>query len=360
LTLYSPFALESLHGIGIMSGTSHDGLDLAYCIFRHDDGRWSYDIINSKTIPYSETWKTCLLGLTEADKETIRSADQELGNYIGEAIRAFIDTHSLKVDFIASHGHTIFHDPSNKITLQIGAGEKIASLCGIVVINDFRSADVFLGGQGAPLVPLGDRLLFSEYDYCLNLGGIANISYEHLGQRIAFDICPANMVLNMLAEKVGMPFDDKGKMAESVTIIPSLLNELESLPFYSLQGPRSLGREWVLDNIFPKLEEYRDQNIMDLLACFTEHIALRIASVLSDNGKSMLVTGGGAYNEFLIKRMLHHSRVDIHIPDEIIIDYKEAMIFAFLGLLRLKGIDNVLGSVTGAGRDHCAGEITRP
>ncbi len=352
--------MKEYHGIGIMSGTSHDGLDLAYCIFRNKDSKWSFEIERAETIPYSPAWKTRLLGLPETDAATLKAADTDLGEYIGEAVLTFIQRHALTVDFIASHGHTIFHDPSRKITLQIGDGKRIAVICGLTVVNDFRSSDVSIGGQGAPLVPIGDRLLFSEYDYCLNLGGIANISYENQGQRNAFDICPVNMVLNMLAEKAGKPYDDKGIMAKAGTIDQHLLNKLESLAFYKLQGPRSLGREWVEKNIPPLIEEQKHQNIPDLLSTFTEHIALRISAVLCGKGKTMLVSGGGAYNDQLIDRIKQHCDVGIQIPAPLLIEYKEAMIFAFLGLLRLEGINNVLGSVTGSDRNHCAGEIIYP
>ena len=340
-----------------MSGTSLDGLDLAYCKFHQQGIEWSWEILKAVTIPYSASWKSHFLHLPAADKDTISIADIKLGEYIGKAVRAFIEKYNLKVDFIASHGHTIFHDPSNRITLQIGEGGKIAEISGLKVINDFRSKDISMGGQGAPLVPLGDRLLFPEYDYCLNLGGIANISFERADQRIAFDICPVNIVLNMLAEKTGIPFDDKGKLAARGTILPLLLKKLESLSFYSLQGPRSLGREWVEENITPIMALGQ---IPDLMSTFTEHIALRISSVAKGKGTNMLVTGGGALNTYLMERIKAKCETDIVVPEKSLIDYKEAMIFAFLGLLRLEGINNILGSVTGSGQDHCAGTIYYP
>jgi len=340
-----------------MSGTSLDGLDLAYCIFRYKDNNWSYKIEKAETIAYNSAWEDRLLCLPGTDTSTIQAADIDLGEYIGKAVHEFIKRHALAVDFVASHGHTIFHEPSRKITLQIGNGERIAAICGQTVVNDFRSMDVSMGGQGAPLVPIGDRLLFNEYDYCLNLGGIANISYEDQGQRVAFDICPVTMVLNMLAGKLGMPYDYKGKMAKSGSVVQSLLDELESLAFYKLRGPRSLGREWVEENVFRLIEEQKLRNIPDLLSTFTEHVALRISAVCSQKDNSLMITGGGAFNDYLIDRIKYHFAGSIHLPGSSIIEYKEAMIFAFLGLLRLEGINNVLGSVTGSGRDHCAGEI---
>jgi len=340
-----------------MSGTSLDGLDLAYCTFNIKEGHWTYSIDKAETIPYIHEWKARLRMLHEADKETIDAADHELGDYIGHLVCKFIRQDKLNVDFIASHGHTVLHDPSAGLTLQIGSGERIADHCGFTVVNDFRSQDVKMGGQGAPLVPIGDQLLFTEFEYCLNIGGIANISHEKDGERIAFDICPANMVLNMLAEQAGMPFDDKGRMAKEGRIIKDLLDKLESNPYYKLIGPRSLGREWVEEHIFPLLKLYTDHSINDLLATFTEHIALRISAIAQGKGSSMLITGGGAFNEFLISRIKQLSDVNIHLPENLIIEYKEAMIFAFLGMLRLKGINNVLGAVTGAGKDHCSGVI---
>lgn len=350
--------LKKYTGIGIMSGTSHDGLDLACCIFTLDGNKWSFDISHAETIPYTDEWKFRLMGLTQKKGIALTEADQDLGYYIGRATHEFIKKYSLKPDFVASHGHTIFHEPDKGLTLQIGSGIKIFQEVKTKVIHDFRSSDVAMGGQGAPLVPIGDRLLFGDYDYCLNIGGIANISYEDGNQRTAFDICPANMVLNFLSEKMSKPYDDKGRIASKGSIIPALLKELEVLPYYKLSGPRSLGRERVDENIFPLLEQYKLQTAPDLLATFTEHIALRVAAASS--GKThdkMLVSGGGAYNDFLIQRMKHHCSVHIEVPDSIIIDFKEALIFAFLGMLRLEGINNVLGSVTGSGKDHCAGEV---
>ncbi len=343
-----------------MSGTSHDGLDLAYCIFSQQAEQWSFRILKAETIPYTKAWKERLLMLHKIPEDEIRMADMELGAYIGQQLKRFITEHELEVDFIGSHGHTVFHKPERKLTLQIGNGKQIAEHCGITVVNDFRSSDVNMGGQGAPLVPIGDRLLFEEYEYCLNLGGIANISFEEQGMRVAFDICPANMVLNMLAEQLGTPYDDKGALAEEGKLIPDLLAQLELLEYYQISGPRSLGREWVEKEIFPLLKTYAQFSVPDLLATFTEHIAMRIGAVLKVAGKQMLVTGGGAYNNYLISRLQCNCPVDIILPEEIIIDYKEAMIFALLGLLRIKEINNVLGSVTGAPNDHCAGEIIHP
>jgi len=341
-----------------MSGTSLDGLDLAYCNFTEDEGKWSYKIIQATTLPYSYKWKKKLINLPEQDHDIIVQTDRDLGKYIGIAVSDFIEASKLATDIVASHGHTIFHEPEKRLTLQIGDAQSILDHCGITVINDFRSSDVAMGGQGAPLVPIGDRLLFSDFDYCLNIGGFANISYEENSKRIAFDICPANMVLNHLSESIGKSFDNKGMIAAGGSIVQAMVDELEALDYYTMTGPRSLGREWVETIIFPILNKYNEHPPEDLLASFTEHIALRIAAGTGDDpNQKMLLSGGGAYNDHLVSRMKEHCRVSIVVADPLIIEFKEAMIFAFLGVLRMREEVNVLGSVTGSGKDHSAGTI---
>lgn len=342
-----------------MSGTSHDGLDLAHCSFSLEKGSWNFKINVAETIPYSDEWKQRLMALPEESNDNIKETDIELGRYIGRAVKDFIERHELSADLVASHGHTIFHDPAHKLTLQIGKGEEIASICRIKVINDFRSQDVELGGQGAPLVPIGDKMLFGDYDLCLNIGGIANISYEKDGQRLAYDICAVNMVLNKLASYSGKEYDDRGMMAAVGIVQEDMLEQLESLAYYHMTGPRSLGREWVEENIFPLLHDADETGINNLLATYTEHAAQRIAAVI-DAGKRVLVTGGGAYNDQLLKRIQTHCDAEIIVPDKLLVEFKEAMIFAFLGVLRDRGDNNVLGSVTGSGVDHSSGQIHIP
>lgn len=344
-----------------MSGTSHDGLDIAHCTFYYETSFWKFRINVAETVSYSKEWKDRLLCLANKDVEAIREADKALGNFIGQAVNSFCLKHDLNADLIASHGHTIFHEPLKKQTLQIGNGKAIAGKTGIMVVNDFRSRDVELGGQGAPLVPIGDKLLFGEFDYCLNIGGIANISYESSGRRVAFDICPVNIVLNYLAWKAGKDFDDKGKMAASGIVIQDMLDELEHLPFYKLQGPKSLGREWVIENIFPLTNRYDSYPLNNLMSTYTEHAALRIADAAKySSEQKMLASGGGVYNDFLLERIHYHCAASIVLPGPTIIDFREAMIFAFLGVLRLRGEINVLGAVTGSMQDHCAGTVHHP
>ena len=225
-----------------------------------------------------------------------------------------------RVDFIASHGHTIFHKPEEKYTLQIGCGKEIASTTKTKVVNDFRTQDVALGGQGAPLVPIGDKLLFSEFDYCLNLGGFANISYEEEGIRKAYDICPANIVLNHYCNLIEKKYDDKGELAASGEINLQLLEKLNADPFYKLRYPKSLGFEFVVSNVFPEIEKFQ-LKIQDILRTFVEHIALQISLEIKPLGENfkkatLLITGGGVYNEFLMSRIGSLSKVDIKIPEK--------------------------------------------
>ncbi len=271
---------------------------------------------------------------------------------------AFAKKHNVAPDFVASHGHTIFHRPEEHYTLQIGDGQELAKACGFTVINDFRTEDVSKGGQGAPLVPIGDKLLFGDYEICLNIGGIANVSYDEDGKRIAFDLCIANQALNYLAQMKGLPYDRDGELARSGEVDITLLKQLNRHPFYGLYPPKSLGREFFEAN---QKELLQGLSVPDLLATFVEHIALQIALGVSHLPKGkILVTGGGARNKFLMERLQARSSHEVVIPDKMIIDYKEALVFAFLGLLRVEGKTNVLASVTGAESDSCSGRIWRP
>jgi len=341
--------------IGLMSGTSLDGLDIAACRFGLDDGKWEYEILKAVTIPYTHDWSDMLSGLPHATALEFVSADHAYGHLLGKLSREFIQKHSLAVDFIASHGHTIFHRPDQGFTAQIGNGAAIRAEAGLPVICDFRSGDVADGGQGAPLVPAGDRLLFPTYDYCLNLGGFANISFELAGSRMAFDICPVNIVLNLLAQREGQAYDRDGSIAASGRVDESLLESLDRLPFYSQAGPRSLGREWVDSNVLPRLDA-AGLSTADLLATFSMHAARQIALQTGcDNNKNILVTGGGAHNSHLISLIRSLVSPGVVIPDQLTVNYKEALIFAFLGVLRWRNEINCLKTVTGAQHDNCCG-----
>lgn len=344
--------------IGLMSGSSLDGLDLALVRFTSDKGRYQYTIEAAETLPYPSYWHDNLANAFLSQPASLAPLDKEYGAFLGTQVKAFAERHHAQPDFVASHGHTVFHKPEQRYTLQIGDGQTLADACGLLVVNDFRTEDVLKGGQGAPLVPIGDRLLFADYDICLNIGGIANLSYEYNGKRIAYDICIANQALNWLAQREGMIYDKDGMMARQGHIDPTLLEALNDNPFYGQHPPKSLGREFFETFLKALLETHPTH---DALATFAEHIAMQIAAATSPipQGK-MLITGGGALNGYLIERIQHHTRHQVVVPDRMTVDYKEALIFALLGLLRLEGQTNVLCSVTGAPTDSCSGKIWHP
>ena len=335
--------------LGVMSGTSLDGIDLAICTFTKK-GNWEFKIEKQATIKYSDYWKNRLENLHTKNKKIITTTDVEYGAFLGKKIIAFLDNE--KVDFIASHGHTIFHQPENKYTLQIGDGKTIAKTTGITTINDFRILDVSLGGQGAPLVPIGDLHLFPNYKYCINLGGFANISIKKESEITAFDICPVNIVLNQVCKELNIDYDNNGDIAKKGKLVLKLIQQLNQLSFYEKIPPKSLGREWVEKQIIPLII---NQKTEDTLHTFCEHIAIQIGKQLK--GNTALFTGGGVFNQYLMTRIQHYSTSEITIPNQEIIEYKEALIFAFLGVLRIRNEVNCLQSVTGAERDNCGGVI---
>ncbi len=365
--------------IGLMSGTSLDGLDLAACSFTYHEGEWSYEIVAAETIPYSPGWISRLQSAPGLGGRDLIKLHLDYGHHLGKMARSFRVKHNLRQDIlISSHGHTVFHDPGNGYTFQIGHGAAIAASAQTTVVSDLRSMDVAMGGQGAPLVPIGDRLLFPEYDYCLNIGGFANISFEEDRKRMAFDICPANFVLNRLIRRAKIPastyidsgrlhgeldlleYDPDGNIARSGKLIPELLEKLNDLSFYKRQGPKSLGEEWVKEHIWPLIPV--SANLPDILHTYTVHVASQISKIISKiPGKKVLVTGGGAYNSFLMEKLqaFVSGTTEIYIPDKMLIEFKEALVFAFLGLLCMEGLPNCLSSVTGAACDTIGGSIHR-
>jgi anhydro-N-acetylmuramic acid kinase len=340
-----------------MSGTSLDGVDLAACEFVFEDGRWKYRIEAAETFAYSGEWKSRLASVEKGTARELALADIELGILFGNLSKTFLEKHKLTPGFIASHGHTIFHEPARMLTCQIGKGSYIAANAGLPVISDFRSLDVACNGQGAPLVPVGDKLLFGEYDYCLNLGGFGNISYKNDGKRLAFDTCPVNIVMNHYARLAGSEFDMDGALARKGNLNEDLLRSLDGLSFYKTPAPKSLGKEWVVAEVLPLIESFQIP-IEDKLRTFTEHVSGQIASVIAAHSqKKVLVTGGGALNRFLIERLRSATKASIVLPDVLTINFKEALIFAFLGVLRWRNEPNCLSSVTGAKKDNSGGCI---
>ncbi|HDO27471.1 MAG TPA: anhydro-N-acetylmuramic acid kinase [Bacteroidetes bacterium] len=347
--------------LGIMSGSSMDGIDLAFCEFHPgQNNRWHFKIIKAETLPFPRKWQNILSKLPSLKAKKLIEYHLAFGRFLGKTTTKFLNNHSLSPDFIASHGHTIFHRPQKGFTFQLGYGQAIATVTGKVVVSDFRTNDILLGGQGAPLVPIGDELLFPEYDLCLNLGGIANISYRKEGRRRAFDICPANQILNYLSRKNGRAYDHEGKMAQKGKVNNSLLKRLNTDPYYSLSYPKSLGNDYVRKKFIRIIEEY-DDTVENKLRTSVEHIAGQVhhAALTHPPGR-MLVTGGGAFNTFLIERIKQLTGHEIIIPDETLVHFREALIFAFMGVLRIRNEVNCLASVTGASKDSSCGVIFSP
>lgn len=330
-----------------MSGTSMDGVDIAYCEFLFENEKWHYAIKVAETVPYNQNWVVRLSQLHKQPIHLFPKTDAFYGRYLGKITRQFVDKHKLNVGFVSSHGHTIFHQPENGFTAQIGCGAGISAECGLPVINNFRAMDVVLGGQGAPLVPIGDQFLFADYDACLNLGGFSNISFKN--SQKAFDISPCNMAFNLLANELNLPFDEDGNIAASGSINETLLNALNDIDFYKKNNAKSLGIEWFNQSFLPVLNQFNDESIANKMATINLHIAQQIAKIINiETNDNLLVTGGGAYNKLLIKNLRTLTKAQIIIPDSLTINYKEALIFAFLGVLRIRNETNILKSVTGA------------
>ena len=354
---------KQMQVVGLMSGTSLDGLDVCCATFRQRDGKWEFQIDGAKGYSYPAELKRQLGSeaqrMSALEFVTLHSA---YGEFLGRKVREFMEETGVRPDLIASHGHTIFHEPQKKIMYQIGDGAAIAAVTRIPTVSDFRRLDIMLGGQGAPLVPIGDRLLFGDYDYCLNIGGFSNISFEQQGERIAFDISPVNYVINHYCRQIGQEFDCDGLIARSGEVWTPLLERLNAMEYYHQEGPKSLGREWVEQEIFPLLDGFQ-LSMADRLRTFYEHAALQVARVVEAHPRcqaerrKMLVTGGGAYNKFLIERMRALCPCDIVIPDNLIVEYKEALIFAFLGALYMADQPSCLRSVTGAPVDNIGGML---
>jgi len=343
--------------IGLMSGTSLDGLDIAYCKFFYKNQRWNYEIVNATTVDYNPTWRGQLADADQLSGNDLWRLHVQLGHYFGKQVKEFISSNHLSVDFVCSSGHTIFHRPELGYTAQISDGASVAAECGLDVICDFRASDVAFGGQGAPLVPIGDKLLFSDFDFCLNIGGICNISFEHNNHRVAWDVAPANMLLNYYVSSINLLFDENGTIAASGSINQLLLDELNKIEYYHTPYPKSLGKEYVFERFIPIINKYNIP-VADIMATLCEHIAMEVSrSIYSPDQKRLLITGGGALNGFLISRIKAHTHHEVIVPDEKLINFKEALIFAFLGVLRVENQQNCLKEVTGALQNSIGGAI---
>ena len=355
-----------LYGLGIMSGTSLDGIDICYVEFKKEDDSY-FKIINSKTFKYNSIWLNKLSDVHLKNDLQIKKIDLEYGMLISQKIIEFKNDNNISnLDFISSHGHTVKHKPPY-YSIQIGNGKVIRDLTNVTTINDFRSQDIRLGGQGAPLVPIGDKYLFGNYDSCLNLGGIANISFGNSGNIKAFDVCGCNILLNKYSKIYDREFDEFGQLSSRGRVIPELIESLDSISYNQIEGPKSLDKEKLLKDNYKVIDEYlankSDIDLKrigyDVLATIVEHISNEIFSVVSkqNNLKNILITGGGAKNIFLIEQIKRKINCSVIIPDEILVDYKEALIFAFMGKLRLQNKINCLKTVTGSKKDHSSGTI---
>lgn len=344
--------------VGVMSGTSLDGIDLAHITFSEKEGKWKFQILEAETIPYPFEWLNKLKKAVDFSTSELVLLNEAYTSFLGTIISNFISKHKIKnIDAVCSHGHTILHQPQNGFTLQIGNLPEISKYTNQKVVCDFRVQDVQLGGQGAPLVPIGDKILFPEYDYCLNLGGFSNVSFEENKQRIAFDISPVNTVLNFYANKLGLDYDDKGSISRSGKLNFDLITELNALDYYKKSFPKSLGFEFVKQIVLPLIEKHTI-SIEDKMRSFTEHVAFQTSISLKNSTGKILITGGGAYNIFLMERIQFHlPQLEINIPDTKTLEFKEALIFGLLGVLKLRNEINVLSSVTGAVMDHSSGVI---
>jgi len=344
-----------------MSGSSLDGLDLTYVHLHETGGKWSYEIIAAECYSYSNELKNELANAVHLSALHHQLLHSRYGAYIGQQVNIFIDTFLLqhKVDLITSHGHTVFHLPQFKMTAQIGDGAAIAAKTHLPVVSDLRSIDIAFGGQGAPIVPIGEKLLFKEYDCFLNLGGIANISLHKNDSCIAYDVCPGNRVLNMLAKEKNVEYDDKGKIAASGKIDEHLLQQLNELEYYGKAYPKSLDNSFGTDIIYPLIKNAAI-SVEDALHTYTEHICTQLKKAFDGQHKKLLITGGGAFNDFLIQQLKNHllnSGMEITVPDEKLVQYKEALIMALIGTLRWREEPNVLASVTGASQNSIGGAL---
>jgi anhydro-N-acetylmuramic acid kinase len=344
--------------IGLMSGTSLDGVDIACCTFSEANG-WHFVIEEADTIRYTAKWIKKLNDSHQVSGEKLLALDIEYGKFLGSLCLEFIRKHKIKnIDFISSHGHTMFHQPDKGFTFQLGNGNALHAIMGLPVVYDFRSLDVLNGGQGAPLVPIGDKLLFGEYDVCLNLGGIANVSMDGKKVREAFDVCFVNMGLNYLAAKAGKKFDPQGKLSESGEVNAKLLQQLDRVYSKIRKVRPSLGREFFEKHIQPLLNQ-ENISLRDRLRTFTESAAkeVSLSIVKPERHHTVLCTGGGVFNTFFIYRLIELCGDDatLVIPEDEIVNFKEALVFAFLGVLRVQGKVNCLKSVTGAKKDSSGG-----
>lgn len=355
--------MKTYNVIGIMSGSSMDGVDLAHCIIKSDNGHYSYEIGECETVEYDEVWRLRLSQIRKADSLAYSKTDVFYGHYLGHLVNKFIDKHKLKIDLVSSHGHTVFHYPDEMITRQVGDGASLSAICKLPVVSDFRSMDVAKKGQGAPLVAIGDRLFFDDYDFCLNLGGFANISGKIGEFRVSYDICPANILLNRVARDLNQEYDQNGEIASQGSISYPLLESLNDIDYYKMPFPKSLNRDWINQEFWQIVKEGDKLSPQDKMKTFVDHIGIQIGKSIDylsrkePSGKRVLVTGGGAFNTVLMDHIRTHSQADFVVPDNKLVKFKEALIFALMGVLRVENQINIIKTFTGAKSDSVSGRL---
>jgi anhydro-N-acetylmuramic acid kinase len=357
--------------IGLMSGSSLDGLDIVFAELHEQAGKWNFSIEAAECLEYSDEWKKRLQDATTLNALDYQHLHVDYGHYLGKQVNLFIEKHKLqyRVSLVSSHGHTTFHVPARKMTAQIGDGAAIAAETGLPVVSDLRALDVAFGGQGAPIVPIGEKLLLSEYDMLLNVGGIANISFNNSGKYIAFDICPANRVLNLIANELGKEYDAGGAIASTGSVHEELLMNLNELDYYKMPHPKSLANRFGTDEVYPLIKSFHLSHA-DALRTYVAHIIQQVKLSIQSTKKliennnnensKLLVTGGGAFNEFFIQELqsvLQSFNIEVVVPDSQLVQYKEALIMALIGVLRWREENNVLSSVTGSSRDSVGGAL---
>lgn len=355
--------MKSYKVIGMMSGSSMDGVDLALCHITNNNGTYSYTIEQTQTVDYNETWRVRLSQLRKADAMAYAKTDVFYGHYVGQLINQFVEENQLEVDLVASHGHTVFHYPEQMITRQVGDGASLSAICNLPVVSDFRSMDVAKGGQGAPLVAIGDELLFNEYDFCLNLGGFANISGKIGEHRVSFDISPANIILNRTARDLNLDYDHNGEIAAKGAINYALLDNLNKIDYYKKPFPKSLNRDWINSELWQIVKDGEKLSPEDKMKTFVDHIAVQISQSIdylcqkNTSNKKVLVTGGGAFNTTLMDHIRTHSDATFIVPDEKLVKYKESLIFALMGVLRIENKANIYKTFTGAKSNSIGGSL---
>lgn len=349
--------------IGIMSGSSMDGIDLALCSIHSDNGTYTYSIDTTETYEYSEVWRLRLSQLRKADALAYAKTDVFYGHYLGHLVKDFVKKHNVQADLVSSHGHTAFHYPEEMITRQVGDGASLSAICNLPVVSDFRSMDVAKKGQGAPLVAIGDEMFFNEYDFCLNLGGFANISGKVGPYRVSFDICPANILLNRVARDLNQEFDENGVIASTGAIHYPLLENLNKIDYYAMPFPKSLNRDWINSELWQIVKEGEKLGPEDKMKTFVDHIGIQISKSIDylsskkPAGKRVLVTGGGAFNPVLMDHIRTHSEAEFIVPDPRLVKFKEALIFALMGVMRVENKTNIIKTFTGAKSDSISGSL---